>query len=61
MFKTAIKVVVVGLVVIGSLNFHALNKSAFKAITTTITTKPLGVIPGEVATVLISYPWEFTR
>ena len=61
MIKKISKLVVVGLVIVGALNFHSLNKSAFKAITNTITTKPLAKIPGEVATTIVSYPWEFTR
>lgn len=61
MVKTISKVVVVCLIVLGVLNFHSLNAKAFKAMSTTITTKPIGKIPGELAETIVSYPWEFVR
>jgi hypothetical protein len=61
MIKTIGKVIVFCLIVIGVLNFHSLNAKAFKAMSMTITTKPLGKIPGEIATTVTSYPWEFVR
>jgi hypothetical protein len=53
--------VVVALVVIGALNFHSLNASAFKSIKTTVTTKSLGEIPGEVLTTVTHHQWKFVK
>ena len=61
MFKSIVKVIVIALVVIGGLNFHAMNKAAFKAITTTVTTKSLGEIPGGVIGTITSHQWKFVR
>jgi hypothetical protein len=61
MVKTFCKVVVVALVVVGALNFHALNKPAFKDITTTVTTKSLGEIPGKVLTTVTHHNWKFVK
>lgn len=59
MFKTISKVTVVVLVLVGALNFHALNKSAFRDITTTVTTKAIGEIPGGVITTVMHHNWKF--
>lgn len=59
MFKTFGKVVVIALVVVGALNFHSLNKSAFKDITVTVKTKPAGEIPGKVLATVTSHHWKF--
>jgi len=61
MFKSLGKVVVVSLVIIGAINFHALNKPAFSSISKTVTTKSLGKIPGEVIGTITSHQWRVTR
>jgi len=48
-------------VVVGALNFHSLNASAFKAITTTVTTKALGEIPGAVFDTVAHHSWKFVK
>lgn len=59
MFKTVGKVVVIALVVVGALNFHSLNKSAFKAMTETVTKEPASEIPGKVLATVTSHHWKF--
>jgi hypothetical protein len=61
MFKKIGTFIVVVLVVVGALNFHALNAPAFKSITETMTTEAIGDIPGKVFSTVTSYQWKFVR
>jgi hypothetical protein len=61
MFKSICTAVVVVFVLIGALNFHALNRSTFKSLKVTVTTKPIGEIPGDVLSTVTSHRWKFVK
>lgn len=63
MVKSFLKVFVFTFVVLlmldGMLNIYAMNKPAFKDVSTVVTTKPIGEIPVGLFSVVVKHHWKF--
>lgn len=61
MLKKLGSLIVISLIIIGALNVVSINKKVFKGIVTTIAKKPLGDIPGGIASNVVDHKWKFVR
>lgn len=59
MIKKAAKLIVLGLILVGTYNVVVLNKPVFSKIGTTLTKKSISEIPGGLLSDVTKHSWKF--
>lgn len=61
MIKKLGSLIVMGLIIVGTINFVSLNKTFFSSVGTVITKKPAAEIPGGIVHEVLNHQWKFVQ